>query len=132
MWQLFDSGLFCFFSLIKEPEQLDFADLVKLCAFSVDFFIRLYSGLGMGTSPLTLHLEILHPDKISITDGKVRCNVPPDTGCKADICRSAEELAAAPAEHASRLACRIGEIFHLPGKTLETLPEQIEKLLNKK
>ena len=130
MWQLFDSGLFCFFAVLPQNE-LNFDDIIRLCAVSVDFFARLYAALNWDEEPLTIKLEIVNPEDVTISDGKTASSftlVPP---CRAEICRSAAALAKEKSLHAARLAGNIGELFQISGSKLENLSRSVKKFLEK-
>lgn len=132
MWQLFDSGLFCFFAVLSNAE-LDFADITRLCAVVCDFAGNLYSALNWDEERLTVRLEIVNPSGIRLACGKSEkytFALPPP--CSAEFVRSASDLSRHKNDNAVRLATRIGELFGVPEKLLQTLPANVKSLLEKK
>jgi len=130
MWQLFDSGLFCFFAVLQKAE-LDFSEIIRLCAVSVDFFARLYTALGMKDKTLYLALEIVNPQKVTmIYQG--RSHHTDDNRCIAELKSSAAEFAAALQECASQLASAIGEQFKIPAFPMKQMQQTVHQYLEKK
>ena len=125
MWQLFDSGLFCFFAVLPEAK-LDFSEIIRLCAVAVDFFARLYSALGMNDEPLQLALEIVNPQNITVFYQQ-RSYHADGEACTAELKGNAAEFAAALEKYASQLVSAVGRRFKVP----ELTAKQIEQTINK-
>lgn len=131
MWQFFDSGLFCFFAVIRE-KSLAFDDIVHLAAVAVDFFSNLYTALNWQDELITLRLEIVNPNQIEMNDGSNSHKFTVSLPCRAEISRNAAELANDLELHATRLACKIGEAFHISSGKLEKIPEDVRQYLEHK
>ena len=128
MWQLFDTGIFCFFAVLPE-QKISFDDIIKLSAAAVDFCARLYQNLNWHEELLTLRLEIVNPAPLKLIDCDTEHSFDKNIPCRAEISRSAADLASGKKAHAARLACKIGEMFHVCSSKLEHLPEAVATYL---
>ena len=128
MWQLFDSGLFCFFTVISKPE-LDFSGIVRLCAVASDFIGNLYSALNWEEERLTVRLEIVNPAKVHLCSNGEKYSFSLTPPCAAEFSRSAAELAKNKPANAVRLAAGMGELFALPESELQKLPADVKGFL---
>lgn len=131
MWQLFDSGLFCFFAVLPDKE-LKFEDILRFSSVATDFLGNLYSALNWDEELINIRLEIVNPSGIyvSCSGEKYQFTLPPP--CQAEISRSAADLAASKPSHAARLAEQLGELFRIPGSVLENLSGSAKKFMEKK
>lgn len=128
MWQFFDSGIFCFFAVLTNDE-LAFDDIVKLSAAAVDFCAKIYSALNWHDELLTLRLEIINPAPVALSDCGKSFSFTQNTPCRAEIIRTTADLASGKESHAARLACKIGELFHISSAKLERLPDAVRNYL---
>ena len=128
MWQLFDTGIFCFFAVLQE-KRLNFDDIIKLSAAAVDFCARLYQNLNWHEELLTLRLEIVNPASLKLIDCGNEFSYEQHIPCRAEISRSAADLASGKNVHAARIACKIGELFHVSSRKLENLPDAVRNYL---
>lgn len=131
MWQFFDTGIFCFFAVISE-EKVNFDDIVKLSAAAVEFCSKLYTALNWHEELLTLRLEIINPAAVKLIDCGQDFTFDANGNCRSEIIRSAADLASGKESHAARLACKIGEQYHICGSKLERLLEVVTNCLESK
>ena len=131
MWQFFDSGIFCFFAVLNNCE-LEFDDIVKLSAAAVDFCAGIYTELNWHDELLTLRLEIINPEPVKILDNSRSFTFTQNIPCRAEIIRTTADLVSGKETHAARLACKIGDLFHISGTKLEHLPETVRNYLESK
>lgn len=131
MWQFFDSGLFCFFTVLSKPV-LEYAEIIRLCAGAVDFSGLLYTALGMENENLSITLEIVNPQKLKVASDNVQYSFAAHSPCRAKLDTYAAACKAHPAEYASQLALEMGNLFKLNGLDPEQLKISAGKYLEKK
>ena len=131
MWQLFDSGLFCFFAVLPEA-QLDFSEIIHLCAVSVDFFAKLYSALGMDRELLLLSLEIVNAQKVTVICQDESFHAVEAQPCRAELNGCAADFAADTETFAAKLAAASGNLFKIPVPGEKSLRQTIRQYLEKK
>ena len=131
MWQLFDSGLFCFFAVLPET-QLDFSEIIRLCAVSVDFFAKLYSALGMDKEQLLLSLEIVNAQQLTVTSQNESFHAVEASPCRAELKGCAAEFAADTEKFAAKLAVSNGDLFKIPVPEEKSLQQTVRQYLEKK
>lgn len=131
MWQLFDTGIFCFFAVLTE-KNISFDDIIKLSAAAVDFSAKLYTALNWHEELLTMQLEIINPEAVKLNDCSKEFSFNSNLPCRSEIIRSTADLASGKESHAARLACKLGELFHICSAKLERLPEIVRNYLESK
>lgn len=131
MWQFFDSGLFCFFAVLPETA-LSFSETIRLCAVAADFFSRLFTALKCSDENLQLTLEIVNPQKLTLTDKNRTYKFTSTLPCRAEYNSSAAEIAAAPALCAAKIAAQIAGAYQLDDAEIKALTASAAQYLEQK
>ena len=131
MWQFFDSGLFCFFAVLPGAE-LDYAEMIRLCAVAMDFFARLYAALNRENENIKLILEVVNPQNMTLTWQNSSYHAASDLPCTAEYSGSAAKFASNLSGCAAKLALDMGNLFQIPLPDIKQLKSAAAQFLEKR
>ena len=83
------------------------------------------------TEPTEPPIE-LEQQTVKILDNSRSFTFTQNIPCRAEIIRTTADLVSGKETHAARLACKIGDLFHISGTKLEHLPETVRNYLESK
>ncbi len=136
LWQLYQSGLFCFAGIFPFERGISYRFLVKFISEVVKFTAQLYDFMGYSAELLTTHLSISGVENISLTDTPLNkesfeftCRIP-EINLK--LQRSAADLSSAPEGHAASVIKKVCERFNLPEGRHSDLQNMVNSVLRRK
>lgn len=136
LWQLYQSGLFCFSAVFPYEKGISYLFLVHFFSEAISFLARLYGSLGYSAELLSVQLSMRNTENVPLIETpsanrnfEFICRIPE---ISLHLERTAADLSSAPTEHAVTLIRKVCERFNLPEGRHQNLQKQVADIAARK